>query len=477
MDIVHITSEFTGLAKVGGLADMVRGLVLSQKEVCHNLSVVLPFYTFLSLPNLVQVAPSVWKGSYLEVTIYLVKTPSSIEQVYGGHTLSNFLHFCDITHAFLQQISPSIIHLHDWPTALITLYPKHAPVIFTIHNAAYQGECPVRLLKRRPIPPPLYQRTKTPNNKMVNLLASAIEHADYVTTVSPSYLCELQDSNKKPSLLTKIIRQNSHKFLGILNGIDTHYWNPYTDPHLITSTNQTPRSQLQDLLKIKKRHKEQLFSQLQLHDTSRFLLVCITRLTKQKSPETIELGLQHIDQCNATACLLGLPTETKYQERFTNLSKRWSNSKNIRIKLKQEEQLAHQLFAAGDVLFVPSKEEPCGLTQMIAMRYGTIPIVRSVGGLRDSVVDNKNGFSFHKEQESLSTIDKALNIFYKTPDDWYSLQKNAQAADFSWKEQCKKYIQIYQQLSQAYSEQSSLYESLFERSPNSSRADFFKMGQ
>lgn len=466
MDIVHITSEFTGLAKVGGLADMVRGLVLAQKKSLKKLSVILPFYTFLSFSKLTQVAPSIWKTDYMNVTIYLAKTPTHLKQVYGENALSDFLHFCDATHLFLKQISPSIIHLHDWPTALLTLYPKCAPMVFTIHNAAYQGECPVKLLKKRSIAPQTYQKAKNLKNNTVNLLAAAIENADYITTVSPTYLNEIQSAPKKQkNLLTKTIQKHSHKAKGILNGIDTDYWNPYTDPFLITPPRKEDGAvSFQDMLKIKKMHKTQLFSQFKLHDPSRFFLVCITRLAKQKSPKTIELGLHYIDQCNATAFLLGLPTEEKYQSHFSYLSTMWSQSNNIHICLKQEEKLAHQLFAAADALFVPSKEEPCGLTQMIAMRYGTIPIVRDVGGLKDSVTDQKNGFSFHTDQASLHAIDRALQIFTKNPEGWHTLQKNALETDFSWKEQNQLYTHIYQWLSLEKPESSLLRGPL----PNSS---------
>lgn len=431
MYIVHIASEMAPLAKVGGLGDVVYGLSRASQKLGHKVEVFLPKYDFLKNDN----------------QAHLVELPGNWSKIYGFE--NDPLRFLSFVKAVLPQVvkmQPDVIHLHDWPTAFFApLYRAaggKARIILTIHNAEYMGRWNMKEIGVEVPKEYLSQIADPVLPDTANFLKAGIVFADQVVAVSTTYKHEILESGL---ILQDVLRQNRAKLSGILNGIDYDYWNPAADSHLFeTYTN----------LLGKQENKRLLREKFKMPQENRPILAVITRLVPQKGPDLIAYGLRYWISLGGQCILLGSSPLPKIQHHFEELKKEWEDEKNAVISLEYNEPLSHQVYAAADFFFVPSIVEPCGLTQLIALRYGTIPIVRSTGGLKDTVFDletsaapeeRRNGFTF--DIPDPRGVEWGLSRAYKTwtekPEEWKKLVVHAMKMDFSWDVSAKEYLKIY----------------------------------
>ncbi len=414
MHILHVAAELAPIAKVGGLADVLLGLPKAQTQLNQQVTILLPNYDTIQppLPN-------------SNVNLLLLDSPDNHFKrgtIYGcSDDTERFLAFCHLAAEQIQTLKPDIVHLHDWQTcALTALIPN---TILTIHNLAYQGQCNTLSL------PHLDAFQKDDH---YNLLAGGIRLAKQVTTVSPTYAKEALTPEYGCGL-EPLLQENKKKFHGILNGIDTDYWNPKTDPHLSHHYDA-------DSLETKAKLKAELQAKLGLkQDLKKPLIASVTRLVPQKGPEYIKEALHYSINNEAQFVLLGSSPIEEIQNDFSNLK-----DPNLATCLEYNEELAHQIYAAADLFIVPSLFEPCGLTQMIALRYGTLPLVRMTGGLADTIKNEINGFTF--ETELTPTLAKAIETWYEKPEKWKKIQQTGITTDFSWKRSAAEYLALYQKL-------------------------------
>lgn len=402
MRIVHLAAEMAPVAKVGGLADVVLGLSRAQIAQGHEVVVLLPKYAHLDPLDHV-----------MDVPVHLVDVPGHfLGPIYSGKNLiESYLRFCAAALQWIEEQPPfDLVHLHDWHAAGAALVLE-SPKVLTIHNYAYQGECAGRDLALLGL-----KRTGK-----INLLKEGMTHVDAVTTVSPTYAKELQASDP---FLKKV------RFEGILNGLDPEVWDPLTDPYL------------------PKNPKKALREQLGLADEPRMLVAAITRLVPQKAPDLLEAALVKTLALGGQFVLLGSVPDPETQAHFTALQKRYRDDPHVFIDLEYNEPLAHLIYGGSDLLLVPSIFEPCGLTQLIAMRYGTIPLVRRTGGLADTVEEGVTGFTFGPptKQALDEALERAARCFEKEPDKWENIRQEGIKRDFSWAKSAEAYAKLYRAL-------------------------------
>lgn len=484
MKIIHISTEFAPIAKAGGLGDVLVGLVRKLTQLGHDVAVILPKYDFIShnlLPHLQIELPSfpcsengvtytnrMWSSQVENCRLLLLETDHPKQFFQRGHIYGSeddttrFLYFSKACIEYLKfQNKPiDILHLHDWHTATAAVLTKafHLPVrsvVLSIHNAEYQGRCAswdldaIGLKGRDYLNPDQMQDDEYPD--AINLLKGGIVYADVVNTVSPTYAKEILT----PAIggaLSATFRKYKHKISGILNGIDQTIWNPATDKNLIIgySSQEGPEA----ILKAKESARNQLCKQFEIDPHPRPWMGAITRIVPQKGPELIEQGLHQTLERGGSFFLLGSSPIPSLQDHFNHLKKKYAGHKNVFLCFEYNEVLAHQLYAALDFLLMPSHFEPCGLSQLIAMRYGTIPIVRKTGGLQDTVFDlensnttlgNRNGFVFEKATKAdlTNAIQRAMNLFLKNPSEFQAMVQRVMRQDFSWDKPAKKYIELY----------------------------------
>lgn len=492
MHIVHIATEIAPVVKVGGLGDIVLGLGRALAAQGHQVDIVLPKYDCLEMAQISDLVialndlivhydgqryvVSVWKGWVEGLKVYFIESPAPLSffnrgTVYGlDDDIQRFLYFSRAAIEFLLQkkICPDIIHIHDWPTACVAplletgyrdlgLNPR---VIYTIHNLEYQGRCPPKTLSVIGLSGKHYltydrmQDNFDPNS--LNLMKGGILYADRVNTVSPTYAKEILNPPKGCGL-ESTIRQVQNKFSGILNGLDYIYWNPEHDRYLKHYTIPREPVSLRDgNSKVTKKHfsKVALRERLGLADSRKPIVCCVSRLIPQKGPELIIEALYCTKEKNGQFILLGSSSSPEITEQFEALKTQFANDPDIHINLRSSEELAHLFFAGSDMTVIPSHFEPCGLTQLIALRYGTIPIVRRTGGLADTIVDvdtsglpleQTNGYTFdHATQAGLRWgLERAIACWFDQPDRWNQLVNHAMDMDFSWAHSAPLYVDMY----------------------------------
>lgn len=467
MEIIHVSAECYPVAKAGGLGDVVGALPRYLQEAGHIAKVVLPMYKVPFLYDkeweLVHEGQA-FMGNYafhynvikektnkLGFDLFLIDISGLLdrEKIYGytddtERFLSFQIAFCDwLIH---WQHRPDIIHVHDHHTALIPFMLSHCyafqaldgiPTILTIHNAQYQGW--FEWNKHYLIPP--YDSWKAGLldwNRMINPLAAGIKCAYRITTVSASYLAELQDSALG---LETLLRQERGKSFGILNGIDTKLWNPNNDSYL------QEHYTINSVNKGKERNKAALCARFDL-DPAKPLFVFIGRLVGEKAADVLPAAIAdsfHYVGRKMNFLILG-SGEPLVEEQLTQLKRIAKNDYNV--YLGYNETLSHQMYAGADFLLMPSRVEPCGLNQMYAMRYGTIPIVRDTGGLRDTVIDieAENGYGIKFETADVGAITHAVFralTLYNQKGKILAVRKTMMRLDFSWEHQTASYLKIY----------------------------------
>ncbi|XP_024531361.1 probable starch synthase 4, chloroplastic/amyloplastic isoform X1 [Selaginella moellendorffii] len=484
--VVHIAAEMAPVAKVGGLGDVVTGLSRSLQRKDHLVEIILPKYDCMDYDRIKNLKVldmellsffdnqtfknKVWLGTVEGLPVYFIEPfhPANFftrRTVYGERDdFRRFTYFCRAALEFLLQSNkrPDIIHSHDWTSAAVAplywdiyvpLGLNSARLAFTCHNFEYQGtESPAALAAFGLNVQQQFRQDRMQDSFMhdrVNLLKGGIVFSNIVTTVSPTYAQEVRAPEAGRGLQVAL-SVHSNKFYGILNGIDVEAWDPSYDPIL---QHQYSAEDLSG----KAANKASLQSQLRLNvDKKRPLIGCITRLVPQKGVHLIRHAIYHTAEKGGQFVLLGSSPVPEIQREFEELSYKFEGHSDVRLLLKYDEPLAHSIYAASDIFVIPSVFEPCGLTQMIAMRYGSIPVVRRTGGLNDSVFDvddttipeeKRNGFSFSAaEIQGLNyALDRAIKYYLEKPGWWQQLVKKTMRLDFSWDSSADQYIELYRQ--------------------------------
>ena len=473
MKILYAASEAQPFVSSGGLADVAGSLPKALAEAGNSCSVVIPYYKNSIKPELQEKleyitnfnVPVGWRSQYCGifktdvdgVTYYLIDNEYYFKRnfgIYGYYDdAERFAFYSRAVLEMVQQLDlqPDIIHSNDWQTALVpvyySIYYKHQynmwgiKNVFTIHNIRYQGQYGLELLENV-LSIPLHLASIMEYDGDVNFMKGAIETADKVTTVSPGYAAEILDPWFSHGL-DRELKNKTYKTTGFLNGIDTEVYNPETDK--LISANYAYNN-----TRGKNTCKARLLEELKLPLGDEPVIAMITRLVEPKGIDLVKCVSEEILGLGFKLVVLG-SGEQDYESFFRGFQD--AHPDKVRFICGFDAELARRIYAGADMLLMPSKSEPCGLSQMIAMRYGTIPIVRSVGGLKDSVPDAENedgkglGFTFctYNALDMLSAITRAENA-YKDKRRWNLLVSKAMKADFSWKQSAQLYLGLYEEL-------------------------------
>lgn len=483
--VIHIAAEMAPVAKVGGLGDVVTGLGKALQNRGHLVEIVLPKYDCMEYDRIRDLRAldvvvesyfggrlfknKIWVGTVEGLPVYFIEPQHPDKFFWRGKfygeqdDFKRFSFFSRAALEFLLQAGkkPDIIHCHDWQTAFVAplywdLYaPKglnSARICFTCHNFEYQGTAPASELAYCGLDVHQLNRPDRmqdhSSHDRVNPVKGGVVFSNIVTTVSPTYAQEVRTAEEGRGLHSTL-NLHSKKFIGILNGIDTDTWNPATDTYLKI---QYTANDLQG----KTENKEAIRRRLGLSSTDvrKPLVGCITRLVPQKGVHLIRHAIYRTLELGGQFVLLGSSPVIHIQREFEGIANHFRNHDHIRLILKYDESLSHSIYAASDMFIIPSIFEPCGLTQMIAMRYGSIPIARKTGGLNDSVFDVdddtiplafRNGFTFSTpdEQGVNNALERAFNLYSNNPESWQQLVQKDMNMDFSWESSAAHYEELY----------------------------------
>ena len=486
MYILMATPECAPVAKAGGLGDFVHGLSRELSELGHQVEIILPKYDCLRYDRVEDMAiehPDLWvpffdRAVHCDVEVglvdglrcYFVDAHSehgffNRGAIYGdADDPDRFTFFSRAILEFLVASGrrPDIIHCNEWQTGLVPvlLFERYTAlgldktrVCYSLHNLGHQGWTTPNVLEMngldvsRLMVPDRLQDPGNPN--AVNLMKGGIVFSNFVTTVSPRYAWEIQHTDQGVGLQA-VLRDHDRKFGGVLNGIDTTTWNPATDPFIAAGYDL---EQLSD----KGENKVALRERVGLADAPKPIVAVVTRLDRQKGIDLIRYGIDYSLQQGAQFVLLGSAQEPAINAIFWDAKQRLAENPDAHLELGYDEELAHLIYAGADMILVPSVYEPCGLTQMIAMRYGCVPVVRRVGGLADTVFDanysdrpydERNGYVFDELTfEGLeSALGRAIGLWQKHPDHFRQLRLNGMRMDNSWARPAQDYLNIYQHI-------------------------------
>jgi starch synthase len=471
MRILNAVSEVVPFLATGGMGQVAGALAstLAENNKSLDVRVIAPLYAFFRSKYELQMkflgateVQLAWRKQYCGVyelaqdgvTFYFIDNKHYFDRENAYGYVDDGERFAFFSKAVLATIEitkfvPHVIHAHDWQTALVPIYLKthyadkydEIRTVFTIHNMEYQGQMPGYILFD------VFDLTNEDAGIVwydgcINLMKGAIICADKVTTVSPSYADEIQVNGGYG--LEPIIRENAYKLSGIINGIDIKTYNPATDP-LLGKNKYTA-----DNLKGKKACKRVLQKTFNLPNEPRKMLICIvSRLVSHKGIDLITYMLDDLIKMDVQFLLLGTG-EHAYELFFGE--KAVHHPDRVAVSIAFNPEIAGKIYAGADVILMPSRSEPCGLSQMVACRYGTIPIVRKTGGLGDTIRDCRlgegNGFVFddYNAQALMDTINSALDMYNNREGDWMNLVREAMRYDFCWDKSALAYNNLYREL-------------------------------
>lgn len=487
LHIVQITPELAPVAKVGGLADVVFGLSREIQIRGNNVEIILPKYDNLRHDHIFGFTESYkdlwvpWGAGSIHCTVYYGEVhgvrcffiePHSRENFFGRGAIygsnDDSLRFAFFSRAAMEFIlhsgrRPDVIHCHDWQTALVPvlLYEIYAHtglgqvrVCFTIHNFKHQGTAGAPVLHAVGLHRPEYffsadRLVDNHNRHALNLMKGGIVYSNFVTTVSPRHAAEAR-SHGQGFGLEPTLNAHHQKYGGVLNGIDYEAWNPEKDPLLVTPFSA-------DAIDGKYDNKRALRERLMLAHSEKPLVAFIGRLDPQKGLELVRHAIFYTLQHGGQFVLLGASPDAGISGHFWQLKHQLNESPDCHLEIGYNEELAHQIYAGSDMMLVPSRYEPCGLTQLIAMRYGSVPVVREVGGLADTVFDKdysskplheRNGYVFvtYDNAGLESALGRALSCYYQYPEHFRALMINGMRTDFSWHGPGQHYLNIYEHI-------------------------------
>jgi len=481
MKILFLASEVDPFAKTGGLADVAAALPKALAALGHDVRIAMPLYrqvkrdacglrrtaTTVSVP----VGPQTFEGRVWEamrptngVPVYLLECAplfgrDGLYQVQGKDHPDNLTRFSFFSQASLRMLpalqwQPEIVHCHDWQTALACAHLKygelaHEPFfasmgsILTVHNLAYQGVFPKEQWPLTQLPEGAFGIDGLEFYGQINCLKGGLVSAGLLTTVSPTYAREIQ-TQEFGCGLDGVLAARTPDLVGILNGIDPDEWNPQTDLHL-TSPYRVGRLAGKGLCKLSLQKRQGLPERHEL------LIGMIQRLAEQKGIDIFIQGIEELMAMPLQIVILGTG-DPAYHEQLKELARRFPE--RLAVNLTFDNALAHQIEAGADGFLMPSRFEPCGLNQMYSMRFGTVPIVKRVGGLADTVVDvtpasvaakTATGFVFaeHSAKALVETVRRVVAAF-RDHALWNGLVESGMRQDFSWSRSAHAYVQVYE---------------------------------
>jgi starch synthase len=485
MYIAMVASECTPVAKVGGLADVVYGLSLELERRGHRVDIILPKYDCMRYDHVwnLQVAWEdlwvPWGDAAVHCTVYFGHVHGRSCYFIDPHSADNFFRRCayygstddHLRFAFFSKAAlefmlasnkrPDVIHTHDWQSALVPvlLYEiyryqglERQRACHTIHNFKHQGIVGDNVLQAVKLDRPAYyhqdERLQDEfNPSALNLTKGAVNYSNFITTVSPRHSWEARFTDQGNGL-GHVLFRHQEKFGGVLNGLDYDMWNPQRDPLI-------PHHYSVDRLEPKYGNKNALRQRLLLQEVYKPIVAYVGRLDTQKGVHLIRHALFYALEHGCQFVLLGSSSEAGINEEFWQLKHQLNDNADCHLELAFDEELAHLIYAGADFIVMPSLFEPCGLTQMIALRYGAVPIVRSVGGLVDTVFDRdysdrpsdeRNGYVFNDADYPAleSAMHRAIGLWYSFPSEFQQLLKNGMRCDHSWNQPGQDYLNIYE---------------------------------
>lgn len=476
-NILFIASEAYPFIKTGGLGDVVGSLPKYFNKEEFDVRVMLPNYTAIPIEYKNQMRyrnhfymKLAWRSQYVGILemeydgimFYFIDN----EFYFSGFQPYNHIHedmekFAFFSRAALSALPlldfrPDIIHCHDWQTGLVPVYIKDTfnagefyrgiKMIMTVHNLKFQGAWDLKAVKDMTGLNSFYFTSdKLEAYGDANYLKGGLVYADAITTVSESYAQEIKTPFYGEGL-DGLIRARENVLTGILNGIDYEVYNPETDQHIYqTYTQKTFRK---EKIKNKRKFQEELGL---ARDDKKFMIGICSRLTDQKGLDLVDYVIEEI--CDEDTQLVVVGTgEGKYEHLFRHYA--WKYPERVSANIFYSDEMSHKLYASCDAFLMPSLFEPCGLSQLMSLRYGTVPIVRETGGLRDTVIpyneydSTGTGFSFanYNAHEMLNTIRYAKDVFKNRKREWNKIVDRGMKMDFSWKNSAGKYEELYRKL-------------------------------
>jgi len=456
MKVAFVASEAIPHAKTGGLADVAGTLPVYLKKIGIDTSIFLPKYRGMKgsfLCNVeIEMRERLKIRIYTDGIYYFIDYPEFFDRqgLYGSEkgdypdNCERFTLFCKAVSEFIENNGYDLVHCHDWQTGLIPVYVKlkgiNAKTVFTIHNLGYQGQFSISNSAVLDIPQDYFGSEGMEHHGKINFLKTGILHSDVITTVSENYAKEIQT----PDLgfgLDAVLRKRSRSLIGIINGIDYNLWNPRTDDFIY---------QKYDNYENKQKNKICLSNECNI-ELQRPLIGMISRIADQKGFDLLMKAFDSIVHMGFNLVLLGVGDE-HYYGKLRTYERVYPHRVSINIKF--DNKLAHRIYAGSDFFLMPSKYEPCGLGQLISLKYGTVPVVRKTGGLADSIAEfdrdamSGNGFLFaeYAAEDLLRALAESYEV-YSNKDIFKILSEKCMSYDFSWDASAEKYRSLYESLS------------------------------
>jgi starch synthase len=488
MYIVQIASECAPVIKAGGLGDVVYGLSRELELQGNCVEIILPKYDCMRYDHIWGLHDAYrdlwvpWYGGAIHCSVYCGWVHGRVCFFIEPHSGDNFFNrgcyygcnddnmrfafFSKAAMEFLLQSNkrPDVIHCHDWQTGLIPvmlyeMYKYHGMgnqrVCYTIHNFKHQGIAGVDVLWGTGLNRESYyfQYDKLQDNFnafALNLMKGGIIYSNAITTVSPNHAWEAHYTDVGCGL-GHTLHLHEHKFQGVLNGIDYEFWNPETDRYIPYHYSKTDFEQ-------KLYNKKALRERLLLAQSEKPIIAYIGRLDNQKGVHLVHHAMYYALSKGAQFVLLGSATEPGINAHFWHEKHHLNDNPDVHLEIGFNEELSHIIYAGADMIVVPSNYEPCGLTQMIGLTYGTVPVVRGVGGLVNTVFDRdydqdkppeeRNGYVFYQTDARAleSAMDRAISLWYVYPEEFRQLAIQGMEGDYSWNNPGKEYMQIYENI-------------------------------